>query len=555
MVKNMFIGGTNFLTGRQNSILSAAFIIMVSIVASRILGLVRYRMLAANFGSTPHLLDSFIAASAVPEAIFEIFIFGAVSVAFIPVFSSLWSHNKKEEAWNLASSMVNISIIVFLVLGAIVFLTADGLAKLVVPGLDAASPQNAHLIGNLIKLMLISQIFFVAGTFLTSLLQSFHRFLIPAMASIFYNVGIILGIIFLVPVFGIYGPAIGMSLGAMLFMVLQIPLAYTHGFRFRLKLNFDNSVKSVLTLMVPRSLSLAAVRINDLVNVALASLLSAGSIVVFNFAQVLALMPIALFGGSVAQASLPTLANLFSKGKVAEFKSTFASAFNQILFFTLPSAAILSVLRIPVVRLVYGASEFPWDLTVLTGRTLIAFTFGLVAQALVLLFARAFYAMHDTKTPVLIAGVAIILDIVLSLVFVFLYHLPVVYLAVSYSIGNLVSVILAFIALERKVGRFELDELAVPFLKMITAAFVMAISLYVPLKFLDQLVFDTTRTINLIILTGIASVSGTLVYLSLCTLFRIKEIFLVWRFISSFGTIRKVFAKPPAVIDSETPSK
>lgn len=546
MVKKIFSNGANFLTKGQDSILSAAFIIMVSIVASRILGLVRYRLLAGYFGNSPTTLDSFIAASAVPDAIFEVFIFGAVAVAFIPIFSSLMSRNQKKEAWRLASSMIDISIVFFLVIGLFVFIFAQNLAQVVAPGL-AAKAENGRLVANLIRLMLFSQIFFVAGTFLTSLLQSFRRFLIPAIASIFYNVGIILGIIFLSPIFGIYGPALGMTLGALIFMILQLPLSYSHGFRFSFKMDLGQDERKVIKLMVPRSLSLAAVRINDLVNVALASLLSAGSIVVFNFAQVLSLVPVALFGGSIAQAALPTLAG--HSGNNDKFEQTFVEAFHQILFFTLPAASILAILRIPVVRLVYGAGQFPWELTVLTGRTLIAFAIGLVAQSLVLLTSRAFYAVNDTKTPVAIAAASIAVDVVLSLLFVFVLKLPVIYLALSYSIGNLTSLVLSVAALSRKLGGFNRPALLLPSFKMTIAATVMSVSLYIPVKLLDQLVFDTTRTVGLLILTGIATLCGLVVYLFLTWLFAVKEFFLVWHFISRFGNIKKTLAKPPVVID------
>jgi len=404
----IFKNGANFFKKRQEDILSAAFVIAASVAISRLLGLVRYRLLASYFGHDIKLLDSFIAASILPDAIFEVFIFGAIALAFIPVFSKYLSKEKLNRAWEYSSEMITIGIIIFIVAALFIAIFAPFIASVIAPGIIAKDPLAKPLIARLMRVMIFAEAFFVISIFLTGILQSFQRFIVPAVASIFYNIGIIISIIFLVPVFGIYAPAIGMIFGALLHLVIQVPLAFSLGFKFKLHLDFKSKdVVETFVLMWPRSVALGLIRLSDIINIALASIAAAGSIVAFNFAQVLQLVPISLFAGSIAQAALPSLSIQFNSQKSSQFKKIFMESFHQILFLVLPAAAILAILRIPAVRLVFGAREFPWEMTVLTGRVLIAFSIGISAQAVSLLLTRSFYALRDSTTPLKVSIVAI----------------------------------------------------------------------------------------------------------------------------------------------------
>jgi len=525
----------------QQTILSAATIIMVSVAASRLLGLVRLRLLAYYFGSQIQTLDAFIAANVLPEAIFEVLIFGAVSVAFIPVFTSYLAKNEKKAAWDLAGSVLNLGVLGFTVVATILIIFAPFLPQFLSPGLVRNYPELNGVIANLMRVMIFAQIFFVGSAFLTGILQSFKFFLLPAMAAVLYNLGIIFGIVVLSPFLGIYGPAWGMVIGAILHLLIQIPVAKKLGASFELKINFHHpGLARIIILMVPRSFGLAILRTNDVVNVALASLLISGSIVAFSFAETLYLVPLGLFAASIAQAALPTLSLTFAQSRMREFKDTFLNSFHQILFLVLPSAAILAILRIPVVRLVFGAKQFPWDSTVLTGRTLIIFSAGLAAAAVNLILVRGFYALHDTKTPVAINVFTVFINMVLSVVFILVLGKNVLWLAGSYSAVNILNALALLFFLDRKVEKFSRKHLILPALKMGTAALLMAISLYVPMKFLDQLVFDTTHTLGLIALTGVASFFGIFVYISLTLVFRVKEAIYCLRFLRKITNIKNL---------------
>lgn len=547
--------GANIFKRRQEDILSAAFIIAFSVAVSRILGLVRYRLLASYFGDDIKLLDSFIAAAILPDAIFEVLIFGTIALAFIPVFSQYLSRDKLQKAWEFSSKMITFGLLIFVVFTIIIFTFADFIAPIIAPGVVAKDPTASVLIARLLRIMLFAQLFFVVSLFLTGILQSFQRFLIPALASVFYNLGIIISIIFLVPVLGIYAPAVGMILGALLHLVIQLPLALSLGFKFRLSLDFKNrDVAQTLSLMWPRSLSLALLRISDVINIALASIATVGSIVAFNFAQVLQLVPISLLAGSIAQAALPPLSQKFNAKRSDQFKKLFMQSFHQILFLVLPAAAILAILRIPVVRLVFGAREFPWEITVLTGRTLIAFSIGIAAQAIALLLTRSFYAVRDSVTPVKTTVFAVGLNITLSLIFILALKLSIVWLAFAYSIANITNAILLFYFLDRRIG-FDKKELLWPAAKMLFISLVTAIALYIPMKLLDQLVFDTTRTVGLILLTGIASLVGLSVYILLSWFLKMPEVAIFYGLAKRVIFLPSKLARPtPTSIDAQQPN-
>src|SRR3989344_3311502 len=538
---------------KQEDILSAAFVIGVAVAISRLLGLVRYRLLASEFGHDIKLLDSFIAASVLPDAIFEVLIFGTIALAFIPVFSQYLSRDNLDRAWKLSSSMISFGLLIFFIFTIIVMIFAKPLAALIAPGLVAKDPQTQILIARLLRVMLISQLFFVVSIFITGVLQSFQRFLIPALASIFYNLGIIISIIFLSPVIGIYAPAFGMILGALLHMVVQLPLVMSLGFKFNFNFDFKNKdVREMFLLMWPRSITLGLTRLSEIINIALASIATIGSIAAFNFAQVLQLVPIAFFASPISQAALPSLSIQHHSGKSEQFKKLFLESFHQILFLILPSAAILAILRIPAVRLVFGARELPWEITVLTGRILIAFSIGIAAQAVSLLLTRSFYALRDSTTPLRVSIVAIGTNIALSFIFIFVIKLPIIWLAVAYSVGQILNALGLLILLYRKVGGFDFKSFFTPPIKMGIITAITAISLYIPMKLLDQLVFDTTRTVGLILLTTIATLSGLTVYILLSWIFKVEQLMIFIHFLKRVMTWpSKLQSPPPTSINAQ----
>ncbi|MCL4339066.1 murein biosynthesis integral membrane protein MurJ [Patescibacteria group bacterium] len=536
MVK-LFKHTLRILTHRQNSVFSAASIIMVTVALSRVLGLFRDRLLAARF--TPSDLGIYYAAFRLPNMIFELLVMGVLATAFIPVFTDHLDNKGKEAAFKMAASLINVGLVIFVIFSLPVVFFARQISMLLAPGFDG---HEITLMASFTQIMILAQVFpLIIGNFFTGILESFRNFIIPSLAPVVYNVGIILGIIFLTPFLGLYAPVIGVVIGAVLFTVIQVPLVLSLGYKHHWSLSLSNpGTREVGKLMLPRTLGLAVSQIDATVDLILSTLLGAASVTVFNFAQHLQQVPIGLFGASIAQATLPSLSSLYAKKNMDEFKNTFLAAFHQILFLVIPISAILIVLRIPMVRLVFGASTlFDWNSTVITGKTLAYFSISLFAQSLIQLLARAFYALHDTKTPVVIGGVSVGLNTVLSLIFVLNLHMDVWSLGLSTSIASIAQIILLTFFLDRKVGSFAKIEFILPAVKIFLSGIVTGVVLYIPMKLLDQLVFDTTKTINLLFLTGIATLAGMSVYLFLSWFLEVPQISVFYKMIKRAKEFRR----------------
>ena len=517
MVKNIWL----LLYSRQTSILSGAVIIATTLMFSKVLGLIRDRLLAHVF--SPDKIDIFWAAFRLPDLIFQIVILGALSVAFIPVFTEYFETSGKEEAFEMARSVLNVFLGIFILATILIYFLAQPIiSNFIAPGFTL--DKQLQVI-SLTRVILFGQVILVLGSFFIGILQSFQRFVIPSLSPVFYNLGIIIGIVFLSKSFGIMGAAYGVVLGALLHALVQLPILWSLGFRFKFPLKFFHpGVREIIKLMSVRTLGLAAEQINETVGVALASLASIGSVTYLTFAQHLQVVPIGLFGATLAQAALPVLSSEKARGKIEEFKITILTTLHQILFLTLPATAILIVIRIPVVRLVFGASQFNWKATVLTGATLAFLAIGLAAQAISLLLVRGFYALKDTKTPVVVSLIVVFLNIILSLYFMLFLKFDVWSIGLANSVSALLSGILLFWFLHFKVGKFDLKKVLMPLFKMLMATIIMGVALYIPIKLLDQVIFDTTKTINLLALTGLSSIFALSIYGAVVWFLKVREL-------------------------------
>jgi len=550
MVKKLLQSGSNFFTKKQKTILSATMIIMVMIAASRVLGLVRNRVLAQFF--PVESLSVYFAAFRIPETIFEILVFGTFSSAFIPTFTSYLSQKKRDEAWYVASVSLNMAFLIFLLFAIIIFILAKPLYHLIAPGF---SDQQTLEIANLSRILLAAQAFFVLSYFLTSVLESLQRFLVPALAPILYNLGIILGAVFLSSKFGIYAPVLGAVAGAFFHFLIQLPLAFWLGFRPKLSLNFSHpGVREIGRLALPRIIELSFLQIGKVAELFLASLVSVAAYTYYTFANSLALLPIGLFGISIAKASLPTLSYQSAKGDFKQLGETLISLINQVVFLILPSAVFLAVLRIPVVRLVFGAARFTWESTVQTGYTLSAFSVGIFAQALIYPLTRAFWALHDTKTPVKISISAILINILLGAIFILVFKMPIWTLALAFSLASLIQVVVLFTFLRRRLPGLEKLKVILPFLKIAFSSLVSGGLMFFLLKVLDRsawdkrlsflkwiglklpttfdhFVLDTRYTLNLILLTFFVGFMGIAAFLFLSWILKVEEVALLKRLI------------------------
>lgn len=555
MVNKFLRKSSSILFRRQTTILSAALLMMGLVLASRFLGLWRNWFLARYFGASG-TLDAFNAAFVIPDLIANVLITGALSVAFIPIFTTYVTKKHNAEAEILASTILNLVLIAYSILAVVVFFFPAQINNLI--GLRLTPPYDQQA-ANLMRVIVFGEFFLVIGSFLTSVLQSYHRFFVSALAPVLYNLGIIFGIVVLSPHgFGIYGVGLGVVFGAILHMTIQLLVLKKVGFNHRSVLRLkDPDVIRILKLSLPRAVGVGVGQLEVMVNIVISSSLAVGSIAILKFSADLQNLPIGLFGLTIATAALPTLSIEWGNGNIEYFKKTFLNSLFQMLYLAIPLSVILAVLRIPVVRLVLGSGLFDWQATVATATTLSFFAIGVFAQAGFLLVTRAFYAMHDTITPLKVAAVSLTVHVLVSLYLVFVVGknspIPVAYLGLATSISGMFNFFTLMFLLDRRLNHFDLKQLFYPIVKIVVPAMLMGVFLYVPLhlrlpngEFVIDYIIDTKRALNLLVLTGIVSTSGFAVYVLTTWWFRSEELA---AFIKMLPDLRKV----NKILDFEEP--
>ena len=405
---------------QTKTITRGALIIGASYFISAILGLLRDRLLAGRFGAGLEL-DVYFAAFRIPDFVYNILILGGLIVAFLPLFAEYFSRNK-DEVWQMANHVLNAFLIFLISISFIFFILTPWLIKWLFPGFGE---EHYKLAIPLVRLLFLSPIFFGISNLLSGILQYFQRFFIYSLTPILYNLGIIFGILFLAPYFGIFGVGMGVVFGAFLHMAIQIPTAINCGFSYKFLLDFKYpALKRIFKLMVPRVFGVAAQQINLIVITAIASTITAGSIAIFSISNNFQSLPVGIIGASFAVAIFPALSRFFAENQKKEFLENFSSIFRQILFFVIPVSVLIFLLRTPIITFIYKTGKFTLSDVQLTSACLGIFALSIFAQSLIPLLARAFFSLQDTKTPTLITFWAVSLNIILCFSFVWLLKSP-----------------------------------------------------------------------------------------------------------------------------------
>lgn len=510
-------------THYRSTIASASLILAVSALGSRLLGLIRDRLLAGRFG-TGTLIDAYQISFLLPDFIYNLFIIGALSVSFLPVFLEVYQKNKNK-AWELSSSLLNLLIVFIIGILFLCFLftpqIVNLLGKLSEVGGMHYEKENLNLIVKLTRLMLLSPLLLGLSTLTTSILQGLRHFFSPALSPLVYNLGIILGIIIFSPFWGIYGVVWGVLLGAALHFLIQLPSLLATGFKYSAVWKLNAEAIQIIKLSLPRTFGLIAQQASLWINKIIAFTLSVGAVSVYYFANNLQFLPIGLFGISLAVATFPDLAQSTNGKGGKEFIKTFSRSFRQILYLTVPASIIFLLLRAQIVRIVLGTGKFDWTATILTARTLGFFALSIFAQSLVMLLARAFYALKDTKTPVMISLGSLVINIVLALLFS--RSLGVAGLALAYSIASFIDMFLLLIVLRLRVNNLDDLNIIKCVLRIILASFVMGAVVYSSLYLIAPLV-DMHRFWGVFVQACGATLIGIAVYIFLTWALKCDEI-------------------------------
>lgn len=435
-------------------LVNASLILTVAALASRLLGWVRLLVIGSQFGASREL-DAYFAAFRIPDAIFQLVVAGALSAALIPVFSGYRARDQEREAWKLASSIINLVLIALAGLSLLMAVFAPILVPIVAPGFDAPTTE---LTVRMTRVMLLSPVFIGMGAVVSGILNSYQRFTVPAIAPLIYNLAIIASAIFLAPLMGVEGLAVGVAVGSLLHLVVQLPNLGGVGQRYDLSIGLSHpGVRRVAWLMGPRMLGLAAGQINFIVSISLASGLPEGSITAYNYAFQLSQIPVGVLGVSVAVALFPTLSRDAALGRISEIRRQVSGSLRVLVFLGAPLTAIMIVLARPLAAVFFQYGLFSASSTERTAGALAFFSIGLVGHIVVHVLTRAFYAMQDTRTPVTWAVIAVAINVPLMIWLV--GPMGVEGLALALSISAILEVIGLIWALHRRIE--SVDEAAV----------------------------------------------------------------------------------------------
>lgn len=488
----------------------AAAIVGVLTLLSRLVGLLRDRLFASKFGAGD-ILDAYYAAFRIPDLVFNLLVLGTLSVAFIPVFTSLLIKDKARAIRN-ANTVLNFSALAMGLVCLVLLILSKPLTHLLVPGFTGQKMENTLI---LTRIFLLSPIIFTISNVFSSVLNASKRFFMVGFAPVLYNLGIIFGLLVFYPKMGIFGLGLGVVVGAFLHALCQIPEIISLGFFWQPVMDLkDEAVQKIGKLFLPRIIGVDNSQVSLLIGSVVGSVLASGSIAVFTLANNLQAVPIGIFAISSAVAVFPVLSEEFARHQHQKFLNSLKETIIQISFYVIPISILLLLLRAHIVRLAFGAGKFNWDDTRATFQVLGIFSISLFTQSLSPLFSRAFYARHNTKIPVFINLGAMALNAFLA--YYLGLRMGISGVAWGFTLSSILNAIALFIVLRyhlaAEVGEgpilrdFDTGLLDSLF-KIIVSSLAMGLVTYAWLYALAPWL-DTHTGIGLLLQSGIASVFG-----------------------------------------------
>jgi putative peptidoglycan lipid II flippase len=475
---------------RAGNLVRATAIVSGALLLSRFLGLFRTTLFAYTFGISLDA-DAFTNAFVFPEIIFNIVAGGALASAFIPVFTSYLIEKKdRRTAWHIASAALNLSIAALTVLAVIGFIFTPQILNIILHPLFTRPDQTeADLVVNLTRIMLLQPIFLGAATVAVAILQARQSFVLPAIAQVLYTASLILGILATMAdnrwgVFGghlgIYGPALGVVLGAFLQVAIQLPGLRREKMRYRLTFDiFHPGVRQMFRLMVPRLINAAMLYVSVIVNRSLLAVISSpdgsdGKVYGYVTAFTLVMLPIGVFGMAVSQASFPTMAAFVAAGEWTRLRDTIMRTLRGVTYLALPSALLLIVLAQPLTQFLLGHGEVDLNKLALVWQPLIFFSIGLLGLSLVEILVRSFYALHDTRTAVEVSILQFMFVIGLSVLL--LDPMGANGLALATALGSTGEAVVLLLLLRPRVGGLDLRGYGLFFLNALGASVIAALA-------------------------------------------------------------------------------
>ncbi len=504
---------------RHLNILPPTLLLALSALISRLLGVVRDHMLAKTFGATSgtgiYNLDTYYAAFRIPDLLYNLLIFGAVSAAFIPIFTRYKKELKMDEAWKFASSMLHLMLIAILIISGIVYIFAPYFVHVVASGFDAESLNQTV---RLMRIMLLSPIIFSLSSVLISIQDSFKTFFFRSLAPIFYNTGIIFAIVHYGHEFGVVGVTWGVIIGALLQLIVQIPALFQVGYKHFWIFGFNRpDVRKAFKLIIPRILGLSLTQLTLVVNTLIASFLMTGSITIFYLSDNLQALPLGIIAISFAITSFATLSELATEKSKEPFALEIKRVMQQILFLIIPATLGMLILRSEIIDVILVSGKFSAMDAEITQAVLGFLLISLFAQSLIPILSRGFYAYHNTKTPVLTGLAGATISIVGSLILAIKLDFGITGIAIAFSSGMIINFLLLFLFMSKHC-KYPIINLW-NIVKMIVSGVTMTLCVSIARQWIPY-GGRMYQQLGLIILL---SLIGVIAYFGMATLLRIPE--------------------------------
>jgi putative peptidoglycan lipid II flippase len=535
---------------RNQNIARSTLTVMIAFAIAKVISLLQTFIIAQAFGVGSEL-DAYVAANRIPELIVILISGGALTHAFIPIFSGFLAKGDTDGAWQLASHLINTIFSVALTISLIVFLTAPWLVpNVIAPGFDAETTQSTI---DMMRILLISTIIFSVSGIFSGILNSHQHFLLPALAPIMFDIGILIGVIFLMPAMGVHGIALGAVLGSLLHFGIQVPGLITRKMKWSFELGFRNPVLwRVIRLMLPRIGGLGVFSLNFLVMNNIASRLGIGSVSALDWGWRLMQIPQTLIGTAMGIVIFPTLAALSEVGDLNGKRSAMSGALRFILVTSIPSAIGLIVLGQPLISLLERGA-FDSSASALVYSTLSMFTLGLIVHSALEIIARSFYADKDTLTPLFAAlgGAAInfVFAIILSDVgtvdarlsynlvtrtFPTLGYPPeignVSGLALANSLGVMFEVLSLLYLLRRRWSGIQEDALSRTVVKTLVASLIMAVGIIIVDTVWRSLGIGDGLVMTIIQL-AVEGIIGLIIFIIVAIALKMEELSELWQIV------------------------
>jgi putative peptidoglycan lipid II flippase len=483
---------------KRQTVVAGAGIMMGAALLSRVLGYARDRIIGYYFGASGHT-DAYWAAFNVPDVLYYLLAGGALSAAFIPIFTRYLHEERREDAWRIANTLLTGLMLCVAVGVPLIMIFARQLLWVVVPGWARAHPDRVEECARYVRIMAPMVFFTVTSALATGILQAFMHFTWPAVAWWVYNIGIIGGALVLGVGLGIgiFGLCIGVLAGALLMVAVQWPALVKAGMRYRPRLDLSHpGVREFVVKFLPVMLGLAASQIGLLWLPAIfGSFFKGGAITDLRYANRLVILPLGIFGISISTAAFPALAAQVAAGASADFKRTLSGSLRAILFLSVPCSVGLVVLSVPIVGLLWQGGKYGHEAAAATAFALTWYGPGLLGLAAMQVMNRGFYSMQDVTTPPLVGGLYLALNFALCMV---LIRTPMAYggVAMASSISAIVGMVVLLALLRRRVGPMDMRQTTLSFGRIMAASLIMGAAAFGVSRWVGGLVgLDSTRVV------------------------------------------------------------